>query len=263
MSHTLEASDTRWIERRAKLFETGDYPDKGVQVTLDDLTHLAATFAQPVPLLIEHSESPLELGFLKEVEVSGNELLGVIQLTEEANRLVEQSRAKALSLGLSADLKEIREVSLVRNPRVPDAQLFFDEVVFVSELGVEAPPPGGKPTTADYWRKRYLNLRRQTRASEVDEQMKKYVRSGKLVPAQVPFARAMMLADDTVEFNGASRPLRTLLTALLDRAAASPSFSEIVPDSSAEQALLTPEEASFYSRHFPGVSLQQIADAKH
>ena len=53
-----------WVRRRAKLFEAGDYPDKGVTVAPETLQALANGFSQPVPVLVEHAESPLQLGFL-------------------------------------------------------------------------------------------------------------------------------------------------------------------------------------------------------
>ena len=90
-----------WIERRAKLFHTGDFPDKGVTITQETLGALVRSFSEPVPVLIEHAESPLELGFLTSVEAIGDELFGTISLTPEANALVERSGARGLSLGLS------------------------------------------------------------------------------------------------------------------------------------------------------------------
>lgn len=112
------------VRREAKLFEAGDYPDKGVTVLPEDLADLAARFQRPVPILIEHTDSPLALGFLESVRADGTELFGTVALSEEANCLIEQSGADSLSLGLSPDLREIQEVSLVRHPRVPSARLF-------------------------------------------------------------------------------------------------------------------------------------------
>src|SRR5687767_10849414 len=124
-----------WIERSAKLFEAGEFPEKGVSITPEQLAGLAGAFQDPVPVLIEHSESPLELGYLTSVQVMGDELFGTVSFTPEAHVLVERSGARSLSLGLTPDLTRIREVSLVRNPRIESAQLFSGGPVFWGELG--------------------------------------------------------------------------------------------------------------------------------
>ncbi|RYG24586.1 hypothetical protein EON82_10240, partial [bacterium] len=88
-----------WVQRRAKLFEAGEYPDKGILVTDEDLIALAEGFSRPVPVLIEHAQSPLELGFLTAVERSGKDLFGTVSLSQEADALVRKSGARGLSLG--------------------------------------------------------------------------------------------------------------------------------------------------------------------
>jgi hypothetical protein len=70
-------------------------------------------------VLIEHSDSPLELGFVTELRQQGKELYGTITLTQQADSLMIKSGASSLSIGLESDLSRIREVSVVRNPRVP------------------------------------------------------------------------------------------------------------------------------------------------
>jgi hypothetical protein len=216
-----------WVERRAKLFEAGEYPDKGLTITTDHLDALVRNFARPVPVLVEHAESPLEMGMLRSVERVGTELFGQIALSAEAHALVERSGARALSLGLSTNLDQIREVSLVRNPRVPDARLFF-----VQE---DAPKE----------------------AVDLDA----YVRRGKLLPCQVPFAQALLGADSVIEFNGDRTPLRQVLIALLERQPPHSLFAELAPVPTTDHSahLMLPEEADFYRRHFPDVSLDEIA----
>jgi hypothetical protein len=235
----------RWIERRAKLFEAGDYPDKGVTVTPEHLRALASGFSRPVPLLIEHAESPLEMGCLKEVSCEGHELFGTVALTPEADSLVERSGARSLSLGLAPDLSSIREVSLVRNPRVQSARLFGGEVTFVGSV---------EPSDlASEWRR----LDEAKAEREVDDLLRK----GRLVPAQARFAKALLLSRDTIEFDGRSQPLRGLVLALLERQPKLNLFAELTPapQSDHSQHLMLPEEADFYRRHFPEVSLDEIA----
>lgn len=242
-----------WVDRRAKLFEAGDFPDKGIQISVGQLQRLAENFAVPVPVLIEHADSPLELGYLTHVCVEGNELFGVISLTVEANALVEKSGARSLSLGLSRDLSQIREVSLVRNPRVVDAQLLPLEEPDSQFSGPEAPD----------WRAKYDELSRQIRSENAERQVAAFVREGKLLPSQAPMVAAMMAVEDSIEFDGESRPLVQLLIAMIERQPPHGLFSESVPESSAATPpTMLPEEADFYRKHFPDVSLEAIAQVK-
>lgn len=268
-TQTLQKSPPGWITRRAKLFEAGEYPDKGVTVTADHLSGLAATFSDPVPLLIEHAESPLQMGFLTGVFSEGAELFGTVSLTPEADALVEKSGARSLSLGLAPDLSSIREVSLVRNPRIESARLFGGDVQFegmiddgddgddfsFSSPSIPSIPSSPSPATT--------NLEREwtrLREAKVDQQLDELVRGGRLCPAQVQFAKALLMAEDTIEFDGETKPVRQLVLALLERQPKSTLFSEIAPapvDHS--EHLVMPEEAEFYRRHFPEVSLAEIA----
>lgn len=50
-----------WRDRRAKLFEIGEYDDRGLRVTQEDVVRLAQSFDSPVPILVEQVETPLRL----------------------------------------------------------------------------------------------------------------------------------------------------------------------------------------------------------
>lgn len=242
-----------WIERRAKLFEAGAYPDKGVTVTTEHLALMEANFGGPVPLLIEHEESPLELGFLSAVEAIDDELYGTVRLTPEANALVERSGASSLSLGLSPELDRIREVSLVRRPRVADARL-FSGVCFEATL-----EPG--PARED-WAARYAALEAQVRTESAQRQADALVKSGRLTPAQVPFAVALLGTTDTVTFGGSTVPVGNLVLRLLEARPAVTLTQEVAPApplTDFSNVLMLPEEAEFYRRYFPDISLDQIA----
>ena len=256
MSDSTKASEPMadgWIERKAKLFEVGDYPDKGVTVTHEHLSALAKDFKAPVPILIEHAASPLELGFLTSVEHVGCELFGTLSLNHEANQLVERSGSKALSLGLASDLSQIREVSIVRNPRIASAQMFSSEVRFDTSL--ESKPAG------ENWQRKYDQLVRERREEQAERQVRQFVSQGKLTPAQAPFAKALLSSDDAILFDGESQPLGQLLSALIQRQPPHRMFGERAPASTADYSshLLMPEEVAFYQKHFPGVSLDEIA----
>ena len=251
-----------WIERRAKLFEAGEYPDKGIAVSDEDLAALVAGFSDPVPVLIEHADSPLELGFLTAVERTGRELHGTVSLSAEADALVRRSGARGLSLGLSPDLRTIREVSLVRRPRVAGAGFFSaaECVVFSGEILPDLspqPPLRDEPLGEG-------ELGPHPCPSPEGGVLNRFVREGRMVPSQVPFAEAILACDGAVEFSGDRRPLRELLLALLERQPPLALFGQTAPVSSGidRPATMLPEEAAFYTRHFPGVPLTAIAEAK-
>lgn len=240
-----------WIERRAKLFEAGDYPDKGVTVTVAHLRAMVANFGEPVPLLIEHEESPLELGFLSNVEAIDDELYGTVRLTPEANALVERSGATSLSLGISPELDRIREVSLVRRPRVADARLF-------TGLCFEAEFQGDE---REDWAGRYADLESRVRREAAERQAEELVAKGQLTPAQLPFALALLSTTDTVTFDGTRVPVGQVLMQLLTARPPMLLTDEIAPAPQADfsHVLMLPEEAEFYRRYFPDIALDQIA----
>lgn len=221
-----------WIVRQAKLFEAGDYPDKGIQVEPRHLQELAAAFDKPVPILIEHADSPLELGYLTSVRAEGNELFGEVSLSPEADALVRKSGADKLSVGLGPDLDSILEVSLVRNPRVESARLFSGSLL-------------------EDWRSRFEAL-------EIDSQIERYVGQGRLTPAQIPIVRALLGHRATVAFGSGAAPVARLIRDFLELQPDRGLFSELAPVPKSEAAHLDPEHADFYRKHFPGLPLDMI-----
>jgi hypothetical protein len=166
---------------------------------------------------------------------------------------------------------------------VADAQLFHT-VSFcgplaspdsAAEPGAESPSaeqftPSGERAyvpdqTADRtWRRRYEHLQTELRREEAERRVEGFVREGRLVPAQASIAMALLQAEDTIEFDGESRPVRQLLIAMIERQAPHGLFGAAAPEigAQANAALLLPEEAEFYRRHFPDVSLEEIAARK-
>lgn len=234
---------TEWVVRRAKLFEAGEYPDKGVTVTAEALQKLDERFDLPVPVLIEHAKSPLELGFLTDVRREGEELYGTVAFSPEADALLRRSRASMLSLSLDPSLETIHEVSLVRRPRVPSARLL--NARFHVELL--------RPEEA-----RALHFAADAAEHEAEE----YVRKGLLTPAQVPYAKALLQEVETLDFDGGDRPIQALVRAMIERSTPHTLLMQQAPDSPSPSPDLTPEEAEFYSRHFPDLSLNEIARRK-
>lgn len=237
------------IEREAKLFETGEYPEKGVIVRDEDLAALALAFNSPVPLLIEHVESPLALGFLTKVRAEGNELFGTFAISAEANRLIESNGADSLSIGLSPDLQRIEEVSLVRFPRVPSARLFYGPV-FHTKL---------PQNDAQIWQGRAEEADRRWQEVETERQVNEWLAEGRIVPAQVKFARTLMQLAEPVTFDGKSVAIGKVVRQLLESAPTVSRFRETaVPTAPPNQAMAA-EHADFYRRHFPDLSLDEIA----
>lgn len=250
-SHGIEAPaylmhPTTWVERRAKLFEAGDYPDKGVNVTTDHLESIASNFDLPVPVLIEHGDSPLHLGFLIAVDAEGANLSGLIALTKEADQLLIKSGAQSLSVGLERDLQNIREVSVVRNPRVPSARLFDTRPLFSS--GFE---------DVDY-RKLAQQHQAESRKDQAAIQAEKMVNAGQLAPRHAKVATLLFACDAEVE----GQSVADLVTQLLDELPKANIFSQQAPAAADHESalnLLLPEESAFYRRHFPGIDLSEIA----
>jgi hypothetical protein len=236
-------TDHTWIDRRAKLFEAGDFPDKGLSISAEQLTALERGFDLPVPVLIEHANSPLELGYLTDVEAEGNELFGTVALTSEANALLERSGARALSLGLSADLSQIEEVSLVAKPRVADARLFHGSIE--SDSVDEQPQP--KPSEGNH-----------------EERIAGFIREGRLLPSQAEFAKALLSATGDIRFDGRSIPVARVFEQLVERQPSHRLFGELGREDAVDHSahLMLPEEADFYRRYFPEISLDAIAQRK-
>ncbi len=247
------AEERRWIDRSAKLFEAGDYPDKGVTISQEDLASIAANFDLPVPVLVEHTTSPLELGFLTHVEMRGQELFGVIALTQEADTLLRQSGAKSLSIGLDREMRRIREVSLVQNPRVRSARLFTGCTHM----------EGGR--LDDDLPDRLAEMRAEMARERAERRVAEFVRLGKLLPSQASMVETLLSRCELVEFDGSAVSVGQLVETIFDRQPSHRLTEEVGRMQAVEQAaahLMLPEEAEFYRRHFPGVDLAEIAQRR-
>lgn len=124
-----EGSARQFVERSCLLFEAGEYPDRGVVVTADDLAEIAANTAPEVPVRMEHlPRSPIdgELGVMMHIRAEGRRLWGTLRQPRETWEVVRRAGARALSVGLDVARKRIAEVSLVCRPRVADARIFSD-----------------------------------------------------------------------------------------------------------------------------------------
>lgn len=225
-----------WVDREAKLFEAGEYPDKGVTVTEADLDKMAANFDLPVPVLIEHSTSPLDLGYLTDIWASGSELFGRVALTAEADQIIRKSGASKLSVGLSPDLDEIREVSLVQRPRVASAQLFSFESEFDED---------------------------KTFSDQCNAEISRLIGAGKIYPHQSDMVRALLSCGQGVSFNRSHQSVGRIVLDLLKSGPSHSMFTEVGATGAPAQSGFDPDESAFYSRHFPDLSLEEIAKRIH
>jgi hypothetical protein len=223
------------IEREAKLFEAGSYPDRGVEITEEDLDLMAANTAD-APVRIEHTATPFDgaLGVLKAVYRKGKELFGRLCFTSAAWELIKSANAKRLSVAIRKDKSAIAEVSLVREPRVADAAVFSGGEVITMSSDVndqnvlsfddlpEPKPP--KQPFVDF--------------SAADALIDSLKRAGKLVPAAEEFARAILTAgdDNLIKFGGESVSVSKVFRLFLEAQPKVIEFAELATASGAEAA---------------------------
>jgi hypothetical protein len=142
------------VRRPARLFVAGDYPDKGVTITADDLQKIVANFSaakNPVPVKTEHSDTPLDpLGEVVALYVDGEELYGVLVFSSGMDSHIRERGVEHLSIALIREEDgsfRLKETSLVFSPRVPTAG-FLSRTKIATALAQFA--QAGKLTPAMY-----------------------------------------------------------------------------------------------------------------
>lgn len=110
------------VLRAGKIFEAGEYPERGFTLTVPELEAAAAAFS-PLPLKLQHVDTPLDgkLGVLESLHVAGAELIGRARLPRWLDRLIPDKR---VSCGWDRATKRLAELSLVTEPRITDAVLY-------------------------------------------------------------------------------------------------------------------------------------------
>lgn len=106
-----------------KIFEAGEYPDKGFSITEEELPAAVAAFS-PVPNDLNHTNTILDgkLGQLRSVVAKGKELMGTVAVPKWLKDSIGTDPLK-VSLAWNTATKRIVGNALVLNPRIPDAQL--------------------------------------------------------------------------------------------------------------------------------------------
>ena len=220
------------IEREAKLFEAGSYPERGIEITEQDLDRIIAGTSE-APLRIEHCATPFDgtLGTLKSLYRKGKELFGKLCFTRAAWELIKAADARRLSVAISKDKSAVLEVSLVREPRIADAAVFggVDLLKLETELCFDV----GKDTEA-------ASLRRELADREVDIAIDQLKRAGKLSPSAEVFARALLRNDDSsvVTFADAPTQVSQVFRWFIESQPKVIEFSELAP---AEPNTIEPE----------------------
>lgn len=223
-------SSDQFIEREAKLFEAGSYPDRGIEITDEDLDRIVEGTGT-APVRIEHTDTPFDskIGFLKSLYRRGRELFGTLSFTRAAWELIKSANARRLSVAIRKDKSGIAEVSLVREPRVADAAVFSsDDALPLMEI--ELPDiQVGLPTS---------ELGPLDRA--VEAAIDDLKRAGKIVPASETFARALLACSDdsVITFGGESTPVSRVFRWFLE---AQPKVIEFAELAAAEPEAEEPE----------------------
>lgn len=244
-----------WVIRPAKLLEVGIYADKGVVITEEHLERLVAHFSAPVPVYVEHRPSALLLGWVVRLWQEGNGLYGQVALFPEADALLRRLRVRGLSVGLSRDLARLLEVSVTGAPRVASAQLFrvnaserFEEVVWMETPNLES-----------MWEARVRELESQLRAYEVREQVQRWVLSGRLGPAQVPFAEAILTyGESPVQMSGETFSIAELFRRFVESLPPRALLGEVAPVPEEESPAFSAEEWAFLKRAFPDLNPAEV-----
>ena len=255
--------ESEYVERSAKLFEAGEYPDKGMTVSEADLNAIAAATENnlPLPILLEHTRGPLSFGALGKVWLKGKELFGKLVFPKPAWDLIQSCGAGKLSIGLRRDGGGISEISLVTAPRVASAAIFSRTGADLQkELGTEAhtmPENIGENSFSS----RIEELEDRVKRLAVEDTLKRLKTAGKVVPAAEEFARAILSMDRAQVVNFAGSESETsaaeLFIKFLDAQPRAVEFSELASASANRISDYSEADKKFFSRL--GVTAEQVA----
>lgn len=240
MSDIDQQPEPDTVTREAKLFEAGDYPDRGVNVTEDDLDRLVENF-EPVPIHVEHQrESRIKLGTVARIWRKGHELLGTLNLQPAASALIDDLGIRGLSIAVGRGLDRIHEVSWTGSPRVADARVFRADLILFSvgdsprpdEVKETMPTIEPESTAPDLSaleasietlqrelaaeREKTAALRSEFRRRQAETIADRLSAEGKLSPANREFAVALLASEDVVLFADGSKPLSEAAIAFFD-----------------------------------------------
>ncbi|EEM06213.1 hypothetical protein ABES33_09830 [Bacillus pseudomycoides] len=128
------------LVKDAELFSVGTH--RGQKYEVVDLQRLANNFnaEEQIPIQLDHSESIKDtVGFLEEVKVQGDKLIGKLRVIDEFTKeRISKKLMKKLSISFYTNNEgkpeKLREVSLVAFPQVKTAQLFHENGNSIADL---------------------------------------------------------------------------------------------------------------------------------
>ena len=248
-SMRLEANemDCDYVERECLLFEAGEYADKGLTISEEDLVAIARNSAAEIPVRVEHlPESAFDeaMGMVRNLTARGDRLWGIIRLPVETWRFLQRAGAKALSVALDATGMRVLEASIVKRPRVESAQVFGDCSNFISnkdtnisrillETNIEWDQEGAQQDMGiKQFAERLIGQIRELAAgadessvsvmapAELDRRIMEFRRSGRLSanPAAEELARAILRCENShfIQFKQETQPLAELFQRFLE-----------------------------------------------
>lgn len=167
--------------REARLLVAGEYPAKNLSVTRRDIDSLVAHFSEPIPVKVEHIDSPLDpLGTVRRVWREGDCLMGAISFPESIATFLSERGARKLSVGLRKEPEwRLLEASLTLNPHVPNATLLSEN-----------------PETQNL-QAEIVRLSAELSQQRVDREIARLSQEGRIVPANEAIARELLAADDS------------------------------------------------------------------
>ena len=236
------SDDEMGSERPARLLEVGEYPDKGLTLTEEDLDGLVARFSAGLPVKVEHTDSPLDpLGCVRRVWREGGALFGTLAFPDDLAGFLRRRGAAKLSVGLLRDPLRLAEVSLVLKPRVAAATLMSD-----------SPDPRDREI---------VRLRAELTTREVDAQIAALKTQGRIVPATEALARALLSVPGAamVTLSEGAEPVAEAFRRFLQAQPVVVTFGETVPvGETPDEDGLTQYEHTFLSERL-GVDPAKVA----
>jgi len=134
------AHDDDYVLRRGKLFEAGEYPDKGYSMTPAEIINAVERFTS-CPLDLEHVPTVLDgqLGEVYSIETDddGRTLFGTVAVPTWLDTVL--GGAVKVSCTWDRDSKELARLALVKAPRVADAAIMAAFSAAQEDAGFAAP----------------------------------------------------------------------------------------------------------------------------
>lgn len=258
------------VEKTARIFEAGQYPDRGITVTEADLDAIVRSFAE-CPVKVEHTDSPLDpLGTVKRIWRKGRELFATLAFPHDLASFLERRGIKRLSVGLLKEPLRLTEVSLVLSPRVAGATMFRHETPEAITPAFGHPSPEGRgemprgeevneEMSTDEKDREIAELKFALRAKDVDARLAALKSQGKVVPASEAFAREILLqGDQVVKFSDGEATVGELFLQFLEAQPKVIEFGELTRGKAGTEArpLLSAEEEELLAKL--GISREMV-----